>query len=55
MPGEERLKALQARMREQSVDLVAIGPTTNMRYLLGFAPHADERLCLLLIGQEAVR
>jgi len=55
MPGEERLKALQARMREQSVDLVAIGPTTNMRYLLGFAPHADERLCLLLIGQETVR
>lgn len=54
-PGSERLAALQARMREAGIDLAAIGPTANMRYLLGFAPHADERLCLLLIGTDAIR
>jgi Xaa-Pro aminopeptidase len=52
---DERLTALQARMREMRVDLAALGPTANMRYLLGFTPHADERLCLLLVGTNAVR
>lgn len=35
--------------------LVAIGPTANMRYLLGFVPHADERTCLLLVDRQSVR
>ncbi len=51
----DRLERLQAHMQELAVDLVALGPTANMRYLLGFAPLADERLCLLLVGPEAVR
>lgn len=45
----ERLNRLQTEMVKHKVDLVAIGPTANMRYLLGFAPHADERLTLLLV------
>jgi len=52
---QERLTAVQTRMQEANVDLAAIGPTANMRYLLGFTPHADERLCLLLISKQAVR
>src|SRR5512141_829434 len=44
-----QLDALRRQMAAADVDLVAVGPTTNMRYLLGFAPHADERLCLLLV------
>jgi hypothetical protein len=51
---QERLKAIQARMEEIGVDLAAIGPTANMRFLLGFAPHADERVCLLLLTRQAV-
>lgn len=54
-PVAERLERLQARMQELGVDLVALGPTANMQYLLGFAPQADERLCLLLVGTDAVR
>ena len=50
-----RLGRLQAQMTEAGVDLVAIGPTPNMRYLLGFAPLADERLCLLLVTREGAR
>jgi Xaa-Pro aminopeptidase len=49
---QERLHALQRRMQELQVDMVAIGPTANMRYLLGFLPHPDERLCLLLVEQD---
>lgn len=44
-----RLEQLQQRMKNTGVDLTAIAPTSNMRYLLGFAPMADERLCLLLV------
>lgn len=54
MENEERFAVLQARMAEAQIDLIAIGPTANMRYLLGFTPHADERLCLLLVGRQNV-
>jgi Xaa-Pro aminopeptidase len=42
-------------MERAGVDLIAVGPTANMRYLAGFAPHADERLCLLLISAQTTR
>jgi Xaa-Pro aminopeptidase len=41
-------------MVQQHVDLVAIAPTVNMRYLLGFAPFADERPCFLLLSPNAM-
>ena len=52
---EKNLAKLRARMEEAGIDLVAIGPTANMRYLLGFVPHADERLCLLMVDRQSVR
>ena len=56
-PGEsaDRLSRLQAQMAEAGVDLVTIAPTPNMRYLLGFAPLADERPCVLLITCQGTR
>jgi len=51
----ERLSRLQAQMAQVNVDLTAIAPTPNMRYLLGFAPLADERPCALLVTREAMR
>jgi Xaa-Pro aminopeptidase len=54
-PSKERLANLQSQLRVQGVDLAAIGPTANMRYLLGFAPHADERVCLLLATPSDVK
>jgi len=36
-------------MARAGLDCAVVGPTTAMRYLLGYAPHADERLCLLLV------
>jgi len=50
-----RTENLRAHMQDAGVDLIAVGPTANMRYLAGFVPHPDERLCLLLISPGAVR
>jgi Xaa-Pro aminopeptidase len=55
MRTEERLANMQARMEETGIDLAAIGPTANMRYLLGFVPHVDERPCMLLVDRQSVR
>jgi Xaa-Pro aminopeptidase len=51
----DRINCLQAQMSQSRVDVVAIAPTANMRYLLGFAPLADERLCALLVTPRATR
>lgn len=48
-----RLDRLRARMAETGTGLVALAPGAHMRWLLGFAPHPDERLCLLLVGRAA--
>lgn len=53
--SQDRLAKLQNQMRAANVDLVAIGPTANMKYLIGFAPHPDERVCLLLVRPDDVR
>jgi Xaa-Pro aminopeptidase len=50
-----RLSRLQMQMAGAGVDLVAIAPTPNMRYLLGFSPLADERPCVLLITRQDTR
>jgi Xaa-Pro aminopeptidase len=49
------IHALQSKLAEKQTDCAVIGPTTNMRYLLGGALHADERLCLLLVTPDAVQ
>lgn len=50
----ERIAQLQKLLIVHNVDLVAMGPTNNMRYLTGYAPHPDERLCLMLVSPEKV-
>ena len=44
-----RLESLRGEMARSGFDLAAIAPTDNIRYLLGFSPHPDERACLLLV------
>ena len=50
--GGDRIERLHAAMADTSVALCAVAPTDNLRWLLGFAPHPDERLCLLLTGVD---
>lgn len=48
-----RLERLQQQMRATGTDLLALAPGAHMRWLLGFAPHPDERLCVLLVSPGA--
>ena len=49
----ERLLALRRRMGEAELDLVALAPSDNLRYLVGFSPFADERACMLLVTHDS--
>ncbi len=57
MPGtttfaSDRLTRLRARMGDTGTDLVALGPTSHMRWLAGLDPHGDERPVMLLVGPD---
>jgi len=39
-------------MAERGIDLLAISPSDDLRWLLGFSPTADERACMLLLGRD---
>ncbi len=53
-PSGDQIGALQASMNEQGVDLVIVGPTTNMRYLTGYGAMAVERITVLLVTRDRV-
>lgn len=48
-----RMSAARRLMSEQQVDLLAVSPSDDMRYLLGYVPHPDERPCYLLVDAGA--
>ncbi|MYF89800.1 MAG: aminopeptidase P family protein [Boseongicola sp. SB0676_bin_33] len=50
---EERILALRALMAREDVGLAVLGPGAHMQWLLGFAPHADERPCLLCVSASS--
>ena len=47
-----RLERLRALMRDQNVDLVALGAGAHLAWLTGLRPHADERPLLLCVTQR---
>jgi len=47
-----RMANLRRRMAETGTDLVAIGPSSHMRYLADLSPHGDERPVMLLVSQD---
>ncbi len=47
-----RVEQARQRMAEQRIDLLAVSPGDDMRYLLGYSPLADERPCYLLVGRD---
>lgn len=48
----QRMQALQNKMSEQEIDLLAIGPGMHLKWLLGLTPHADERVLLACVTQK---
>jgi Xaa-Pro dipeptidase len=51
-PASDRLSRLRAAMRPAGVDVVAVVPGANMRYLAGLEIHLSERLALAFIPAE---
>lgn len=47
-----RREAARERLATRGIAAMAVGPTSNMRYLLGYVPHPDERPCLLLLAPK---
>ncbi len=41
-------------MTVRDIDLLAVSPSDDLRYLVGFSPTADERPCMLLLGQDDI-
>lgn len=52
---QTRRDAARQRMREEGIDLLVVGPSENMTYLLGFHPHPDERPCMLFLTADPNR
>lgn len=44
-----RVDAVRRQLANSRVDLLAVSPSDDTRYLLGFSPVADERPCYLLV------
>ncbi len=49
-----RIGQAQRLMAERAIDLLAVSPGDDMRYLLGYTPYADERPCYLLVDRDSV-
>lgn len=49
---DDRLARLRIRMARTKTDLVAVGPTSHMRWLSGADPHGDERPVMQLVSQS---
>jgi Xaa-Pro aminopeptidase len=52
---DRRIVKLQQLMQEENIDIAAVGPTNNMRYILGDTPHPDERFCVLIITGDQLQ
>jgi Xaa-Pro aminopeptidase len=52
---EGRIGRLRDGLAGSDLDLLAIAPTDNMRWLLGFAPMYDERACMLLVTARGLQ
>ncbi len=48
----ERLPAAQRAVRDAGLDALLVGPTPDLRYLVGYDAHAMERLTLLVLPAE---
>jgi Xaa-Pro dipeptidase len=52
---EHRRKRFQQLLAAAEIDLAVIGPTANMRYLIGGSPFGDERFCALFVDETGAR
>lgn len=51
---DNRLARLRQRMTDTGTDLLAVGPSSHMEWLLGLNPHGDERPVMGLVTADQV-
>ncbi|MCC6779861.1 MAG: aminopeptidase P family protein [Hyphomicrobiales bacterium] len=47
-----RLQRVQARMAQTNTDLLVVGPSSHLVWLLGLSPHGDERPVMLIATRD---
>jgi Xaa-Pro aminopeptidase len=53
-PYGDRLQVAQAEMSRQGIDLLVVGPSADMFYLIGYPGHESERMSVLVLPREGV-
>jgi len=48
----DRLRRTQNELKTQGIDLLLVGPSSDLFYLTGFSAHESERMNLLMVPQE---
>jgi Xaa-Pro aminopeptidase len=51
-PYADRLRRTQAEMARQSIDLLVVGASADLLYLIGYAGHESERMSVLVLPRD---
>jgi Xaa-Pro aminopeptidase len=53
-PYADRLRRAQAEMARQGIDLLVVGASADLLYLIGYEGHESERMSVLVLPREGV-
>ena len=53
-PYADRLRRAQAEMARQGIDLLVVGASADLRYLIGYEGHESERMSVLVLPRDGV-
>src|SRR5918994_6319930 len=53
-PYADRLRRAQAEMARQSIDLLVVGASADLLYLIGYEGHESERMSVLVLPRDGV-
>src|SRR5215212_2969728 len=51
-PYADRLRRAQAEMAKQGIDLLVVGASADLLYLIGYAGHESERMSVLVLPRD---
>jgi Xaa-Pro aminopeptidase len=53
-PYADRLQRAQAEMARQGIDLLVVGASADLRYLIGYEGHESERMSVLVLPRDGI-
>src|SRR5215211_7343306 len=54
LPYADRLRRAQVEMSRQGIDLLVVGASADLRYLIGYEGHESERMSVLVLPRDGV-